>query len=216
MSKEKNVFTTFENFEKKFPNLLENQNRENAIKTYFKFKGIIRAYESNKSWPKLTYPNIFILNKKLGELKIKKNLFQKNLGDWEKKYGQAKNYHKTNQLKKLKEPLYWKHKAKMLIDLDYRKDAEQVKLPAHLVGDDKWKPMVKMFVNDLEYRKQLSETVRESIVYKKDKKVAKYADDLKEFRMQTSNKQVEILTKKLEAVTELENSLKELQKWSKE
>jgi len=173
MPHEKNVFTTLENFEKKFPDLPENQARTNAIDIYLKHKGIIRAYESDKSWPKLTYPNIFILNKKLNELKSTKSLFQKNLSGWEKKYGQAKNYHKTNQLKKLKEPLYWKHKAKMLIDSDYRKDADQVKLPAHLVGDDKWKPMVKMFVNDLEYRKQLSETVRESIVYKKDKKVAK-------------------------------------------
>ncbi|MFA5763687.1 MAG: hypothetical protein WC915_02655 [archaeon] len=216
MSHEKNVFTTLENFEKKFPDLPENKSRINAIEMYFKHKGIIRAYESDKSWPKLTYPNIFILNKKTNELKTTKNLFQKNLADWEKKYGQAKNYHKTNQLKKLKEPLYWKHKAKMLIDSDYRKDADQVKLPAHLVGDNKWKPMVKMFVNDLEYRKQLSETVRESIVYKKDRKVAKYADDLKDFRMQTSNKQVDLLKVKLEKLTELEIALKELSKWARE
>ena len=210
------MFTTLENFEKKFEDLPENEARKEAMSVYFKHKGIIRAYESDRAWPKLTYPNIFILNRKIAELKDKKTLFQKNLSGWEKKFNQAKNYHKTNQMKKLKEPLFWKHKAKMLVDSDYRRDADQVKLPAHLVGDDKWKPMVKMFVNDLEYRKQLSETVRESIVYKKDKRVAKYADDLKDFRMQTSNKQVDLLHAKLDKISELENALKELSKWAKE
>jgi hypothetical protein len=76
--------------------------------------------------------------------------------------------------------------------------------------------MVKMFVNDLEYRKQLSETVKESIVYKKDKKVARYADELKDFRMKTSNKQIEDLNKKIEKLNTLETSLKELAKWAKE
>ena len=87
----------------------------------------------------------------------------------EKTHKSASNYHLTNQVLKLKEPLYWKHIAKMATDSDYRKDAETVKLPAHLVSDKKWQPMVKMFVNDLDYRKQLSETVRTSVVYKKEK-----------------------------------------------
>ena len=91
-----------------------------------------------------------------------------------------------------------------------------VKLPAHLVGDDKWKPMVKMFVNDIDYRKQLSETVDKSIVYKNNKKVAQYADELKDFRMGVSDKQIKDLDKKIAKINELEVALKELQKWAKE
>jgi anion-transporting ArsA/GET3 family ATPase len=216
MTKEKNVFTSLEAFEKRFPNLPENKERKEAMNAYFKYKGIIRAYESDKAWPKLTYPNYFVLEKKTKELKEKKDLFEKNLNSWKKRFKQAKNYHKNNQVKKIKDPLYWKHKAKILTDKDYRKDVETVNLPVHLVGDAKWKPMIKMFVNDLEYRKQLTETVRESIIYKKNKKVAQYADDLKDFRMGTSNKQIEILEKKIEKAKELETALKELMKWIKE
>ncbi len=213
--KETNMFTSIESFQKKFPKINDDE-RLNALTIYFSSHGVIRAYSSEKEWPKLTYPNIFVIEKKLSEVKQKKSLFEKNLSSWKKKYSQAENYNKTNQIKKLKEPLYWKHKTKMIIDSDYRKDSEQVQLPIHLVSDNRWKPMVKMFVNDLEYRKQLAETVRESIIYKKDKKVAKYADELKDFRMETSNKQVEELEKKILKLEELEKSLKEIHKWAKE
>jgi hypothetical protein len=125
-------------------------------------------------------------------------------------------YHQVNQVKKLGEPLYWKHIAKSMIDSDYRKDANSVKLPAHLVSDKKWKPMVRMFVNDIEYRKQLTETVNTSIVYKKNKKVAQFADDLKGFRMDAADKQVKDLEEKLSILDATEKSLKEMQKWAKE
>jgi hypothetical protein len=215
MKKETNMFSNIKTFEKKFPKL-KNNDRTKALEVYFNANGVIRAYPSEKNWPKLTYPSCFVLEKKLSELKNKKSLFKKNLGSWEKKYSDAENYHKNNQIKKLKEPLFWKHQMKMLTDADYRNDVAQVKLPVHLVSDNKWKPMVKMFVTDLEYRKQLAETVRESIIYKKDKKVAKYADELKDFRMKTSDKQVKDLEKKIEKIDLLEKALKELLKWSKE
>jgi hypothetical protein len=76
MTKEKNVFSKIEDFEKKFPNAEGMDARREAMKTYFAYNGIIRAYESDKAWPKLTYPNIFIINRKLNEVKDKKALFQ--------------------------------------------------------------------------------------------------------------------------------------------
>jgi hypothetical protein len=84
------------------------------------------------------------------------------------------------------------------------------------VGDPRWKPMVKMFVNDIEYRKQLTETVTTSIVYKKDKKVARYADELKDFRMGASNRQMDDLQKKLDHISATEKALKEIQRWARE
>lgn len=210
------VISNIEKFDEKFSDVPKDEKRRDALIQYFKVGGVIKAYDSENQWPKITYPDYFVLNRKLKELKSKKELYEKNLNSWKKKYSSASKYHTTNQIKKLKEPLYWKHLAKSAIDADYRKDASQVKLPVHLVSDDKWKPMVKMFVNDLDYRKQLSETVKTSIVYKKDKKVAKYADDLKDFRMNTSKKQIDELEKKIEIIKKTENALKEIQKWSKE
>lgn len=211
-----NVISNIEKFDEKFPSSPKSGNRREGLIRYLKIGGVVKVYDSEKEWPKITYPNYFVLDKKLKELKQKKELLEKNLNSWKKKYSQASKYHTTNQIKKLKEPLYWKHLAKMTIDKEYRKDANQVQLPVHLVGDDKWKPMVKMFVNDLDYRKQLSETVKTSIVYKKDKKVAKYADELKDFRMGISNKQIKDLEKKIEELIITEKALKEMQKWVKE
>ncbi len=211
-----NVVSNIEKFDEKFPNAPKNGVRRDSLIQYLKIGGVVKVYDSEKDWPKITYPNYFVLDKKLKELKSKRELFEKNLQSWKKKYSQASKYHTSNQIKKLKEPLYWKHMAKMAVDKEYRKDAEQVKLPVHLVSDDKWKPMVKMFVNDLDYRKQLSETVKTSIVYKKDKKVAKYADDLKDFRMDTSKKQIDELEKKIQEIKKTETSLREIQKWVKE
>ncbi len=210
------VISDLDIFEKDFPNLPKKGERIDALKTYFGVGGVIKIYDSEKDWPKLAYPSYFVLEKKMKELKEKKGIYEKKLSTWNKQYNSASQYHKIHQIKKLKEPLYWKHIAKMTLDKDYKKDANSVKLPVHLVGDDKWKPMVKMFVNDLDYRKQLAETVEKSIVYKKSKRVAQYADELKDFRMGVSDKQIKDLDKKIAKLDELNVALKELQKWAKE
>jgi len=211
-----NIISDIKSFEEMFPNCLENEKRTDALIKYFKNNGVIKAYDSNKSWPKLAYPDIKIIDKKLKELKTKKDIYSKKLNDWNKKHKSATNYHSIHQIKKLKEPLYWKHNVKLLTDKDYKKDFESVNLPVHLVGDDKWKPMIKMFINDLDYRKQLSLTVRESIVYRNDKKVARYADELNEFRIEASDKQIKDIEKKIYVMDEFEIALNELKKWAKE
>jgi len=210
------VIADLEKLEKNFPTLPKSGARVDAIKNYFASGGVIKIYDSEKEWPKLAYPSYFVLEKKMKELKAKKGIYEKNLNTWNKQHKSASVYHKRNQMKKLKDPIFWKHKAKMALDSDYRKDANSVKLPVHLVGDPKWKPMVKMFVNDLDYRKQLAETVEKSIVYKKSKRVAQYADDLKDFRMDVSDKQIKELTEKISKLDIIEVALKELQKWAKE
>ena len=210
------VISNLASFEKDFPDLQKKDERMEAIKTYFSAGGVIKIYDSEKSWPKLAYPSYFVLEKKLKELKEKKGIYEKKKHTWDKQHKAASQYHARHQIKKLKEPLFWKHKIKMTLDHNYKKDANSVKLPVHLVGDDRWKPMVKMFVNDLDYRKQLAETVDKSIVYRKNKKVAQYADELKDFRMGVSDKQIKDLTKKINKLNKMEVALKELQKWAKE
>ena len=210
------VISDLATFEKEFPDLSKSGERMSAVKTYLEAGGVIKIYDSEKEWPKLAYPSFFVLEKKIKELKQKKGIYEDKLGTWNKQHNAASQYHKRHQLKKLKEPLYWKHMAKMTFDKNYKKDADSVKLPAHLVGDDKWKPMVKMFVNDLDYRKQLTETVSKSIIYKKNRRVAQYADELKDFRMGVSDKQIKDLTKNIDKLELIEVALKELQKWAKE
>lgn len=210
------VIASVKDFYAAFPKAPKEGNRRTAIERYFGIHGVIKAQETDKEWPTLTYPSIEVLNSKIKESKERIKIFEKKLGEWKKSHWDASMYHQVNQVKKLGKPLYWKHLAKTITDSDYRKDANSVKLPAHLVSDKKWEPMVKMFVNDIEYRKQLAETVNTSIVYKNNKRVAQFADDVQDFRMDASNKQVLDLEEKLKDLTETINALKEMQKWAKE
>ena len=210
------VISTIAQFEKDFPALEKNEERKDALIRYFSIHGVVKVFPSEKNWPKLIYPNLGVLEFKLKDSKDKKKIYLEKLNEWKMKHLSASMYHQVNQVKKFAEPVYWQHLAKSMVDADYRKDAESVKLPAHLVADKKWKPMVKMFVNDIEYRKQLSETVTTSMVYKKDRKVAKFADDQQNFRLDASDKQIKELLEKIKELDETEVALKELQKWAKE
>ncbi|MFA6065533.1 MAG: hypothetical protein WCW44_06125 [archaeon] len=210
------VIASIKDFDKTFPKCPKDGERRKSLERYFAINGVIKAHEVDKDWPKITYPNTEVLESKLKEAKEKKKSYSTKLSEWKRQHLNAAMYHQVNQVKKLAEPIYWKHLAKTVIDADYKKDAESVKLPAHLVADKKWQPMVKMFVNDIEYRKQLAETVNTSIVYSKDKKVAKFADELQGFRMGAADKQVKDLEEKLSELDSTERALKEMQKWAKE
>jgi hypothetical protein len=121
----------------------------------------------------------------------------------------------VDEIKKFADPLFWQHLAKYYSDKDYRKDADTVKLPVKLVAEKRWKPMINMFVKDLDYRKQLAETVKSSVVYANDKRVAKYAQELRAFRMEQSTRELENIGKQLVDV-ELEIGMfQELIKWAK-
>jgi len=210
------VIASLKDFDKAFPKCPKDGPRRMALIRYFSINGVVKAVASDKDWPKLGYPDTRVLDIKVKDIREKRKNYNEKLSEWKKNHFSASMYHQFNQVKKFGEPVYWKHLAKTISDSDYRKDANMVKLPAHLVSDKKWKPMVKTFVNDVEYRKQLAETVSTSIVYKKSKKVAKFADDLQDFRMDASQKQITDLEEKLDVLNKNEEALKEMQKWAKE
>ncbi|VVB76216.1 Uncharacterised protein [uncultured archaeon] len=210
------VIASVKDFDKDFPKTPKEGARKDALERYFAIHGVVKAIATEKEWPKLLYPDVRVLDSKIKELIEKKKIYSDKLSEWKKKHSSAANYHNVNQVKKFGQPLYWEHLAKTIVDSDYRKDANSVKLPVHLVADNKWKPMVKTFVHDIEYRKQLAETVNTSIIYKKDKKVARYADELQGFRMGAAGKQVKDLEETIADLNLTEKALRELQKWAKE
>ena len=133
-----------------------------------------------------------------------------------KKFASAKLYNIKIHALKFLDPLYWKHVSKSLLDKDYSQDATSIKLPAQMVVEPKYRPMIKMFVNDLDYRKQLTETVQTSIFYKQDKRVAKYAGELREFRITTSNRNLETVQKKINDLATQVSSLEVMLEWVRE
>ncbi len=201
--------------EKKFKPFEFSAERKTALVHYFGKGGIIRAHMVNDK-PKLVYPTKLRLRALIKEKEsLRKNFFGKKK-DWDKKFKEAKLYNLNHSVKKISSPLYWKHLAKMMSDADYKADAEKVKLPLHLVSDKRWQPMIRMFIENLEYRKQLTETVENSIVYKKDKKLACYATELQQFRKSESTRKIIELQKKIDEANADINSYNELIKWSNE
>ena len=211
------VISNFDKLMERVPNLsLENKDqRAEALKHYFSKGGVVSISPTgDDSWPMLTYPTKLRLKKQISDLQELKSQYSKKQAKWKQKFFEARTYDLTHNIKKIGKTLYWKHLLKYTTNKDYRKDADTVKLPAHLVADPKWKPMVNMFVNSDDYRKQLTDTVQNSIVYKNDRKVARYAQDLKDFRMEESNKKIEELQKKLETLEKDVATLTELLKWT--
>ena len=215
----KNIISSFRVFEEKFqiPQGKDGEERAHALKKYFGRGGVISAVKTaNSPWPKLVYPSPLRLETQIKELEELKSTYEKKEKDWKGKLSGAKSYHSRHQLLKFSEPLYWQHMAKSLTDKDYKTDSEKVVLPVHLSADPKWKPMINMFINDIEYRKNLVETVQTSIVYKNDRKVAKYADVLQKLRSDISNSKLEELDKKLKQIRGEIDSLKTIRKWAQE
>lgn len=209
-----NIISSIKAFDDAFE--VPKDSRYEALDKYFARGGVINAIKTSKTWPKLIYPSPLRIETQIKELNELRSVYGGKLKDWNKKLRDAQNYHSKNQILKFSEPIYWKHVAKSLSDPDYKADSGNVDLPVHLVADPKWKPMIKMFVNDLEYRKNLVETVQNSIVYKKEKKVAKYADVLQDFRSEMSNSKIDQLTKKIEKLNLEIASLEAVRKWAKE
>ncbi|MBU0636479.1 hypothetical protein KKE06_05625 [Candidatus Micrarchaeota archaeon] len=201
MSKNDSVLSSIHSFREQFPGVnarFKGSKRLSHLERYFAKGGVlsIGSVSNGENWPEITYPTRMKLKKDLEKLEFQKRELEKRMGSWKSKKTQAKWSDLTSEIKKFKEPLFWKHLRKYYTNQDYRKDADSVKLPVKLVSHQRWKPMIEMFVTDLDYRKQLTETVETSVVYAKDKRVARFADQQKAFRLEQSEKNLGLLQKK--------------------
>ncbi len=214
------TFSSMKKFKKRFRACLkENSGRANALERYFSHGGIIRIDSNKKNsseWPLLVYPTKLRLRALLKEKQASLNSLNSKKKQWERKFREAKFYDFVHGIKKFSQPLYWKHLAKSLRDKDYKEKAEKVGLPVQLVSDKRWQPMVRMFLEDKDYRKQLTETVENSIVYKGNKKVARYANELLHFRKTESKRKITELDKKINELKEIVFVLQELMRWASE
>lgn len=216
------VVSSMDLLSKRFPDATfwrQENARVQALKVYFSNGGIISISPNSagkkEAWPKLLYPNSTRVEQQIADLEEKRRLFSAKKKDWGHKRMEAETQDLRHNIKKFGDALYWKHMTKMLTDKDYRADYNAVKMPTHLVSDPRYRGMVNKFVNDFEYRKQLAETVQHSIVYKKNKRVAKYASDVNEFRAGISSYKEEQASKKLEELDNQINALREILRWSK-
>ncbi len=211
------TFSNMKKFLKAFSFLKKDKKNKDFLKKiedYFASGGVIRIEKKDKKeWPKLIYPTKEIIRKNIKQKSDVKKKLETTKRDWQARLIKAQTYHAVHSVKKISSPLYWEHLAKYAADKNYRDSADKVKLPAHLVTDPRWEPMIRMFVKNDEYRQQLTETVTTSIVYKNDRKVAKFADSLQDFRKDKSQSQIDSINKKIEELNNSINALKAIQRW---
>ncbi len=210
-----NIISSYKSFAEKF-RVPDDPKRVAALKQYFHNGGVINAVKGSGKWPKLHYPAHRRIDEQVKELERLRDELVKKEKEWKEKLSSAKSYHARHQIMKFSDPLYWKHTAKSLSDKEYKEDVEKVGLPVHLSADPKWKPMIKMFMEDLEYRKNLVETVQTSIVYRDNRKVAKYADEIVDFRSEISTSKLGDIKKKIGAAQAQIDALAEIRKWAGE
>src|SRR3989344_2754580 len=189
MRKHDTILSSFSAFETLFPQTVEkfkDSKRLQLLNRYFAKGNVLSlaSLSNGSDWPEIVYPTRLKLQKDMAKLDIQKKELEKRISSWNQTKTKAERQDLMQELKKFKEPLYWRHLQKYFSNPDYRKDADSVKLPVKLVSEKRWKPMIEMFVKDLDYRKQLAETVETSLVYAQDKRLAKLADTQKAFRLE--------------------------------
>lgn len=214
------VVSNIADFARKFPALVEKEKesaRLNALKRYFAKGGVINlaTLPNDGNWPEIVYPTKQRLSQLLGDATGQRRHWNGKHNEWQGQFDKAKRQDVVNEVKKFADPLFWRHLAKYYSNKDYRKDADAVKLPVRLVAEKRWRPMIDMFVKDLDYRKQLTETVQTSVVYAKDKRIAKYADQLKAFRMEQSSRELEGIGKQLTETEADIEMIQQMMKWAK-
>ena len=212
------IISSFHVLSQKFKAVSSNSKdpRVAALQHYFHAGGVISVGSADKEgWPELVYPSKPRLEEQLKEKNEFKELFSKKKNDWKKEFRDAQWYNVKNHAKKFADPLYWKHVQKSLTDKSYRDDVKRIQLPTQLVSDKRYRAMVDMFVNDIEYRKQLAETVENSIAYKDNKKVARYANELQAFRKKVSENRLKELEEKLDEVELDIQSIRVMLQWAK-
>ncbi len=213
------VISSFKVFEETFsgnPILTPGRARLEALKRYFEFGGVVSLGSAERGWPELVYPSKLKIKDEIKKFSAKRGEFASSLSAWEKKLGAARTYHLRHNIIKFSKPLYWRHKLREFSDKAYRKDAASVKLPAYLAADPRWEPMIKTFLNDEEYRKQLTETVENSLIYGNDRRVARYATTLQDFRADISGKKAKEYRKKVNELNTRISTLNALLKWANE
>ncbi len=215
------VFESIQKMRKKMsgaPFLEKNVRRKRALVHYFSKRGIIQVEMDGNSqaWPRLIYPNVEKMDAKIIDLERKHEKHVSKKREWELTHWKAASKDAMAHAKKVVDPLFWKHVTKKMVDDEYRKSANTIDLHSSLVSDEKYRPMIHAFVHNPEYRKQLTETVKNSLVYQNHKGLAQNARERKKLQMDVSKNMIRQTKEQLREYQMQLQTLRELLKWSKE
>ena len=126
--------------------------REKAIELYLSDGGVIK-YDGDR----IVYPNKGRLLVQVEAAEKKYNYLNAIINELQ---AHAKGYEYDSTFKtiaRVADPVFWEHQYKVRTDDDYRVAFDKVQPPIERMRDERWKNVVRMFVQDKEYRERLVE-----------------------------------------------------------
>jgi hypothetical protein len=205
----------FDDFRKALPKEMRdaNQHRQEAVKKYLLFGGIIKIEETGR-FPTLVYPDEARLKQQMEEARKKLEDLNKQVSDWDKRFAEYDTSKLTDMVGKFAEPLYWEHAAKLVADPTYREVYDKVSPPMHLIHRGKWKKRLRMFVKSKEYRLRLHEA-RTSVIGRKREPMTKEVENRLEFNRQLVRQARERLLAKRKELEERLAAMRALEGWAR-
>jgi len=211
------TITDLSALKKSFPDIAEGDGHGTkgwAIRNYLKNRGIVKIDCDPNGVPiKLVYPDKLKLTNLLETSIRKRSIMREDLKKWKTRFNKAKNEKLVLNLKKLTMGDYWKHKAKYTTNRAYKDAWDKVEMDTEIVAHEKYGAMFSMFVNNDEYRNKLIDTVENSVVYSKDKKLAKNVESLREFKMKMSHNKIKSYQKRIDELSDYIKAMKILSNW---
>ncbi len=126
--------------------------KEKAIKVYTKLGGIVKQEQG-----KLIYPDKIRIKQQLEAIEKKLSYLNPSIAALEEKQKQLSLINISNFFKVASDSLFWKHYLRELLDEDYRKTSKIVSPPIRRINDEKYRKIMKQFLENDEYRKSLLE-----------------------------------------------------------
>ncbi|MEK6970697.1 MAG: hypothetical protein AABW68_03295 [archaeon] len=195
-----------------------NPRRTRALESYFSRRGVIQldSMKDSGSWPVLAYPTSDKLRGMVADWEVRHRIHAAKKWQWQITHLRASSNGTIAHAKKVIDPLYWKHIAQSLTDAEYRSDSRRMDFHPSILMDEKYRPMMDAFVNNPDYRRQLSETVRTSPVYRDHKGLANQAKEKRKMKMEVAQSLIDKTGEQLKESRDQLFMLKELLRWSEE
>ncbi len=186
---------------------------EEAIEIYLNQGGILKIDREGSGKPDLIYPGKKRIKKQINQAKKKEEYLREELTKLRRKK-REKDRDKLNPVKKSLNPLYWRHLYKKRTDDDYKEAYKEIQPPMEKVNDSEWKDMLKMFVNEPEYRERLLEASNSQIAEGRGT-IQEQVMEREQFSKDLVDKRMKKLRKKLNKYRKKRKALKKLLKIAK-
>ncbi len=186
--------------------------RKKAIEIYLKRGGIIKIGEVKGNWPRLLYPTSDKIEVEIKSIEREISRLERQIVEARKRLRDLE-HSPDKTVKVILDPLYWKHRLRLLRDKEYREVYELVKPPIHLIHRPDWRKKIELFIKSEEYRLRLKEA-RLSKIGRRREVLEKEVEKRIDFSKSVVNSLIEKLEAKKNELEERLEALKVLKAWA--